>query len=284
VYDFYFGSKDKIKSDEKAFLLGIKRNLPRWCNGIPDSEFLAIADILDGMELEGRNPVFLETGTGASTLVLIHYALKYDGMLFSWDFNGSKGAFLRGVITDTLLNYHRKNIFNHWTFVAYNSTSEHLGISILKEMGKQVCFCFFDSDHTLDVLIREVELSNEVLVDGGVIAIDDANYTYRHLNYAYLNMFRTKLGLSTFKNTPDNTCEPFYIEVERFLKERWNRVEYLNDSYKRNYKTDIFWNYYGLDREVLSSIEESMEKTADLEHRFDAWKVWQRRETMGEIY
>lgn len=274
MYDFYFGAREKIEKDEKSFLLGIKRNLPRWCNGIPDSEFLAVADILNSMDLQGQRPVFIETGTGASTIVLMHYALKFEGMLYSWDINSLKGAFLRGVITDTLLNFHRKNLHDHWTFVAFNSMSAHLGIPILKEMGRRACFCFFDSEHTLDVLSREIHLASDVAAAECVMAIDDANYTYRHINHAYINLFRTKLGLPPLPHDPENGCEPFYVETEKILKERWQGVEHISDSYKKHFRKDIFWQYYNLDREALDSVEESMEKISDLEHRFDAWRVW----------
>ena len=47
MYDFYFGSKEQIKEREDKFLLSIKRMMPRWVNSLPDSEFLALASILN---------------------------------------------------------------------------------------------------------------------------------------------------------------------------------------------------------------------------------------------
>tara|TARA_B100001971_G_scaffold154732_1_gene144151 strand:- start:172 stop:375 length:204 start_codon:yes stop_codon:yes gene_type:complete len=49
MYDFYFGTKEEVDSDPKKFLLTIKRMLPRWCNSIPDSEYLALYDVISGM-------------------------------------------------------------------------------------------------------------------------------------------------------------------------------------------------------------------------------------------
>ena len=44
MYDFYFGKKEDIDNDPRKYLLTIKRMLPRWCNSIPDSEFVALYD------------------------------------------------------------------------------------------------------------------------------------------------------------------------------------------------------------------------------------------------
>jgi len=276
MYDFYLGSDEEVKKDEKKFLLGIKRMLPRWCNSIPDSEYLAIYDILQTLDLKGKKPVLVETGAGASSIVLLHYAIKHGGTLFTWDTNGSKLAFLRSVIGDTLLKYNRKNLHDHWKFIAFDSNSEHLGISILKEMGKEINFGFFDSEHTLKVLLGEVSNANKVLADGGIITIDDSNYNYKYMNVAYINMFRKKLGLGPIENPSDNQGGTFGEEVEKFLKSKWNTVTHLRDTYKDNFKEDIFWRYYDLDRAVMG--DAGMEKMEMLANRFDSWKVSGRKE------
>jgi len=276
MYDFYFGTKDEIRVNESKYLLFVKRMLPRWCNSIPDSEYLAIHDSLAMLEIQGKKPVLVETGIGASTIVLLHYAMKHDGVLYSWDISGLKGAFLRSVCTDTLVSFHEKNLFDHWKFIAYNSLSEQLGIKILGELGVSVDFCFLDSEHTWNVLLGELGQVSELLRDGSIVAIDDANYNYVHTNVAYINMLRKKLGLPQIEDPSDNLCEPFFVEVERFLKSRWENVEYLEDSYKREYKRDLFWNYYSSDRHALA--QEGMEKPDALEHRYDSWRVSARRE------
>ena len=50
MYDFHFGSKEEIRDRDEDFLIFIKRLLPRWVNGIPDSECLAIYRILKNLE------------------------------------------------------------------------------------------------------------------------------------------------------------------------------------------------------------------------------------------
>lgn len=272
MYDFYFGKKEDIDKDPKKFLLAIKRMLPRWCNSIPDSEFLALYDLLDELDLP-KGSVIVETGSGASTIVLCYFALKNDGELYTWDISGNKLAYLRGVMNDTLLRHFRdKNIANHWRHIAYSSISEHAGIPMLKELGKCVNACFLDSDHTLDVLMAELKDVSEVLAETALVAIDDANYNYKSFNTAYINMVRSKQGLSPIEEPPGNIGRHFWEEVGGFLKENFKKTEYIEDNYKKTYQSDMFWSYYGSDREVMSDL--AMEKTDDLEHRFDAWKIY----------
>lgn len=274
MYDFYFGTEDEIRQDEPKFLLTIKRMLPRWCNSIPDSEFLAILDVLEKYGPKEK-PILVETGTGASTIVLLHYAMKYNGLLLSWDFVAPKGAYLRGVCTDTLLQYHKCHLSDHWKFVAYSSLSPHLGLPILPELVDQVDMCFLDSEHTLDTVLSELKALTPMFVDGSIVAIDDANYTYRHTNFAYINVFRRKLGLPELTSPPENIGDPFYLEVERYLHSQWANVTYIDDNlFKRSYQDDLFWAYYRADREVMAGV--GMEKLSDLEHRFDVWQVEER--------
>ena len=54
MYDFYFGTRDHIRKDPRKFLLAIKRMLPRWCNSIPDSEYLALYDCLSQARLRSK--------------------------------------------------------------------------------------------------------------------------------------------------------------------------------------------------------------------------------------
>lgn len=271
MYDFYFGTKEEIAKDEQKFLLTIKRMLPRWCNSIPDSEYLAILDILERYAPK-ENPILVETGTGASSIVLLHYAMKYGGTLYSWDFVGPKGAYLRGVCSDTLLQYHKCRLSECWKFIAYSSLSPYLGLPILSELVDQVDMCFLDSEHTLDTLLGEVNALDPLLVDGSIVAIDDANYTYRHTNFAYINVFRRKLNLSEVASPTENIGDPFYVEVQRDLQSRWTTVNHIKDTFKTSYKNDIFWSYYRSDREAMAAV--GMEKLGNLEHRFDAWQIF----------
>jgi hypothetical protein len=275
MYDFYFGTKEEIAANESKYLLFIKRMLPRWCNSIPDSEYLAIHNCLAlGPSRDGK-PVLVETGVGASTIVLLNHAMKFGGVLYSWDTNPSKGSFLRSVCTETLGWHYGKNLFDHWKFIAANSLSEYVGLDILRELGAAVDFCFFDSEHTRHVLLGELSRVNGVLRDHAIVAIDDANYSYVHTNIAYLNMLRKKLNLTSVQDPAGNRCDPFFIEVERFLRDGWATVEALPDTYKQDYQRDLFWAYYEADREAMS--KEGLEKVEALEHRFDAWRVSGRK-------
>jgi len=271
MYDFYFGSNKEINQDPKRYLLAIKRMLPRWCNSIPDSEYMALYDSIAGLDLPAR-PVFLETGSGASTIVLAYFAIKAGGELYTWDTNGSKLFFLRSVMNDTLMrHFSDKNLTGHWRHIAFDSNSEYAGIKILKELRKKVTACFLDSEHTLDVLMRELKNTAEVLDKEAIVAIDDANYTYRFRNTSYINMIRKKHGLPPVLESSENIGRHFWEEVHDYLIRTFRKVEYLKDSYKKNYKSDLFWSYFNTDREIMSGMQ--MEKTDDLEHRFDAWKI-----------
>ena len=52
MYDFYFDSKSKIIKNPESFLLFVKKLLPRWLNGIPDSECLAIFRLLQKRKIK----------------------------------------------------------------------------------------------------------------------------------------------------------------------------------------------------------------------------------------
>ena len=198
MYDFYFGTKEEISENEENYLLFIKRMLPRWCNSIPDSEYLALFHAANLIKEKKDHPVLLETGIGASTIVLLYFAMKYNGCLYSWDINGLKGAFLRSVVTDTLVSYFGKNIFDHWKFVPFNSLSPYLGIGILGEMKVTVDLCFIDSEHTREVLLGEISEVNKFLNDGAVVTIDDGNSrTTLHLSGGFAHVQGGALTLLT---------------------------------------------------------------------------------------
>lgn len=272
MYDFWFGTRQEIEEDPKKYLLAIKRMLPRWCNSIPDSEYLALYDALYDMEL-GDQPVLVETGSGSSTIMLAYFAVSRGGELYTWDTNGSKLFYLRSVLNDTLMRcFTERNLSNHWKYVGYASVAPFAGMGMLEELGKQVDACFLDSEHTLDVLMQELAQACKIMGPKGLVAIDDANYSYVSYNTAYINMIRKKQGLPPIEEPPNNTGRHFWEEVGDFLKASFKRVEYVSDTYKTTYQQDIFWAYFRTDREAMSQMD--MEKTADLEHRFDAWKVF----------
>jgi hypothetical protein len=269
MYDFYFGNKEHIKQNPEDFLIFCKRMLPRWINGIPDSECIAIYRTLKTMDK--ANPIMLETGCGASTLAFFLHAVLTEGKLFSWDTNGSKGSFLRSVILEAICRPLEVNLYQYWTFVGFDSISEHVGIPIIKELGHKADFGYFDSWHTLDHLMNEVKCFETVTNDEFIVALDDAYYTKRSNNYSYLNMIRKKLGLEGVEEPTSNVCDPFYQEIGRYLEKNYSSAEKIADSYKENYKNDMFFNYFSGDRAAMGSV--GMEESKSLAHRYDCWTV-----------
>lgn len=277
MYDFFLGSSQDIDQDPKTWLLTIKRMLPRWPNGIPDSEFLALFDLLNEYDFEaachaGKRPVLIETGSGVSTVVLLYFACKWNTSLYTWDISSTKLAYLRGVVNDTIFRHFlEKNMFNHWKYIPYSSIDPHVGISILGEIATGVCAAFYDSDHTWDNLGKEINATVPFFCDEAIVAIDDANYTYKHTNTAYVNMIRTKLGLPSVA-LQNNESMTFWKETEVLLKKHFRKVENLSGgSYRENYKNDLFWTYYSSDRNNMNRL--GMEKMENLAHRFEAWRL-----------
>ncbi len=270
MYDFYFGSKEEIAKDEPRYLLAVKRMLPRWVNSIPDSEYLALFDLLERF-VPKTKPVLIETGAGASSLALLYFAMKHGGRLYSWDLVGPKGSFLRGVAGESFAAHFGRPVSEHWRFIPGPSHSPLVGIEVLGELGELVDLAFFDSEHTWDVLGGELERADRFLKDGSVVALDDANYDYAHLNLAYANMTRRKLGLPAAAEPEGNRCRAFHQEAESFLKKRWREVKKIDDSYKSSCRDDLFWSYFQADRQVMNVA--GMEKLSEIEHRFDAWRV-----------
>ncbi len=278
MYDFYFGSKDDIAKDEFKFLISIKRMMPRWVNSLPDSEFLALAKILDeqGKGLPaGKKLIAVETGAGASSLVMAFYALKYDGLAMSWDYNSEKGSLIRTVCTETMGNYFRKHIDNHWKLIGHDSLSVYLGLPILKDLVDHVDVFFHDSEHVWKTVKKELEIVMPLLSDGAVVALDDANLDFIDVNLAYINTFRKKLGLPAVPWPKENTGECFYVAAEKLLKTYWDRVEHLPDLYKEQYREDAFFAYYNAEFKINSTLGTA--RNENLEHRFDSWRVSARK-------
>jgi hypothetical protein len=269
MYDFHFGDRQEVLANPEGFLIFCKRLLPRWVNGIPDSECIAVWRMLQAMDV--KEPVLVETGSGASSLALFLHAALSGGKLFSWDTNGSKGAFLRQVVSDAMCRVLEVDLHKVWTFISFNSTDPHVGIEVLRELELKVHFGFFDSWHTLDHLLGELACFERVAAPSFHVALDDAYYDRRHHNYAFVNMIRRKLRLPAVAEPAENRCQPFYVEIEAHLKARYPKVEKIADDYKKTYTNDIFFDYYEADRRSMNRV--GMEKSDQLEHRLDAWRV-----------
>lgn len=273
MYDFYFGTKEEILANEEKYLLFLKRLLPRWVNGIPDSEYLALFDVLKKIDHEKKPPVLVETGSGASSLVLFYYAATRGGTVYSWDTNGSKAGFLRGIVNDTICRDMDLALHSLWNNIPFMSTSPYMGLGILAEKKEKVDLCFLDSYHTLDNVLGEVSLLTESLNDTSYVVLDDANYTNKYENFSFINIFRKKMNLEPIPEPSDNICEQYHIEVEKFLEKSFN-VSRVDDTYKKTFKDDIFFPYFSIDKEIMGSV--GMEKLENLSHRFDAFQVTRR--------
>lgn len=279
MYDFYLGTSEEIAQDEERYLIAVKRMMPRWINSLADSEFLALAEILDDQGKravsEGRRFVAVETGCGASTLAMAFYAMKYDGIALSWDPNFAKGSAVRQVCVETMGAHFAKPIDSHWRLVAFVSTSPHLGLPILGEIADGVDVSFHDSEHTWQTLGQEIEAVSEHLVQGAIVCMDDANARWEHTNVGYINTFRRKLGLADISPIEANVGEPFYERTERLLRDRFDVVERLDSRYKHEFKNDPYFAYYSAELDIRTEL--GTERADDLEHRFDSWRLSGRR-------
>jgi len=269
MYDFYFGTKKEISEDEEKYLISIKRMLPKWMNSIPDSEFLALHRVAETGERQ--SPVFAETGLGASTIVLLFNAIKKGGVLYSWDTNSEKASQIRTVCTETICKYFECDINKHWKVVNYFSTSPYAGLSVLSELNLKIDLFFHDSEHVLDVILDELDVVSTVMASDGIICMDDANYSFKHTNTAYINIVRKKLGLSAIEELQGNSSDDFYIEVEKYLREKFSSVVKIDDTYKSEYQNDIFFKYFNNEFQIKADLK--MENSESLQHRFDAWRV-----------
>jgi len=183
-------------------------------------------------------------------LALFLYAALNQGKVFSWDTNGSKGHFLRSVVSDAICMPLGVNVNEIWTFIGFDSTNKHVGIPVLKELEIQADYCIFDSWHTLNHLMDEIFSLEMVSSDSFLIALDDAYYQKRDENYSFLNMIRKKLNLRPVSESDDNICDPFHIEIDRYLNEKYKVVKKITDTYKIEYSNDLFFDYYQQDRKV----------------------------------
>jgi len=269
MYDFYLGSKEEINNDKEKYLLSVKRMMPKWMNSIPDSEFLALSRVADNIDKNGA--VFVETGAGASTLALIFHAMKNNGVLYSWDTNGEKVSQLRSICNETIAKYFDMDINKYWKPVNYNSISKYAGLAILGEIDKNIDLFFHDSEHVLDVVISELGAIVNLLNIPAYICMDDANYNFKHTNIAFANVVRKKLGLKAIPDIENNHSEYFYIEVENFLKGKFDKVDKITDTYKQEFKDDIYFTYFDVEFKIKADLK--MENTELLGHRFDCWRV-----------
>ena len=122
-----------------------------------------------------------------------------------------------------------------------------------------------------DHLFKELKCFEKVSSKSFILALDDAYYRKKSINYSYINMIRKKINLRQITEPKKNICLPFFIELENYLKQKYSKVVLENNHYKKNYRNDIFFNYYSSDRIFMNKM--GMEEKSKLKNRFEALYV-----------
>jgi hypothetical protein len=280
MFDFMLGSKEDIQNHEKDFLVAVKRMLPRWLNSIPDSEFISICDLADSQGKKFSNTekmTFVETGVGASTLALAWYSAKYNLHTHTWDTSSAKAAAIRQVLSE-VFSEHLGSVNSYWTLVPWMSTSEHLGITALGKQGYECCLSFHDSEHTWSNVSGELQALTPLLVDGSVVALDDANLKWTETNFGLVNTHRKKLGWPLIQLEhlkPEPKGEIHWKLAKELLEQNFESVEMLDDFYKSNFEDDPYFGWYST--EFIEKVKLGTEVRDELKHRFDSFKVSVRK-------
>ena len=202
--------------------------------------------------------------------MFLHCAL-YGGQLYSWDINGSRGSFVKSVLSESVGRVLGVDVNKLWHFIVCNSLDPDAGVRVIKELNKKADFGFFDSYHTLNHVMLELKAFEIVASSKFVVAFDDAYYTKKHTNDSYINMLRNKLNLKKIKQPKNNSCKPLSIEVKNYLKAKYKKVEEINSSYKKHCKNDMFFDYFLSDHKFAYKI--GMAQKAKRSKLFAAFSV-----------
>ncbi len=246
MFDFIYDKKANILKNPEKFIIFVKRLLPKYANSLPDSA--AIALFREIKKLKGTNNIIIETGVGASTIVLFMASYVFKKKLFTFDINPDKISLIRQVINDAICRPLKINIFDNWTYVPCNSLNKYTGIPALREFKKKPQFAFLDSYHSLDHLKKEVIEFSKVSSNKFTLGIDDGNHSDSKLfPFGYTNMLRYKMGLKKIKNPKENFSPPFFVEVSKLLKKNYKSVKKLETFFQKKFKNDLWFNYFGHD-------------------------------------
>jgi len=246
MYDFIYDSKKNILKNPEKFIIFVKRLLPKYANSLPDSA--AISIFREIKKLKGPNNLIIETGVGASTIVLFVASYIYKKKLFTFDINPDKILLIRQVINDAICRPLKVNIFDHWTYVPSNSLDKYTGIPALKEFNRKPQFAFLDSYHSLEHLKKEVIEFTKIASKEFILGIDDGNQiNSRFFPFGYTNMVRQKMGLKKISNPKQNNSSFFFVEINNLLKKNFKSVKNLETFFQKNYQNDLWFNYFGAD-------------------------------------
>ena len=75
MFDFIYDNKTNILKNPEKFIIFVKRLLPKYANSLPDSA--AIALFREIKKLKGSNNIIIETGVGASTIILFMASFSF---------------------------------------------------------------------------------------------------------------------------------------------------------------------------------------------------------------
>ena len=258
MYNYIF--QGDAKKNPNDFLIFVKRLMPRWVNCIPDSECIAIFEILKKLrEKKRKNLVMVETGCGAGTIaMLVHSAFMVEK--FFLGYKSSRGSFLKGLFSESIGSHFVKDINNYWTFIGFVSVVLNIGIPVLKEMKLKADFGFFDSLHTTDHVKKELKAFLEISSNNFVVAFDDAYFNKKHTNEGYINMMRLKLKLKKIINFKNNISKEIWEEAYLILKNKFRKVKRIKSSFEKNVKKDPYFNYFETDRKFTLKIDMEEEK------------------------
>lgn len=273
MYDFVLGSSSQIYDNELEYLIAVKHMLPRWLNSLPDGEFSALFELALKAAKEHPGTALVETGTGASTLALTWIAARYDCKAVTWDISGSKLSAMRQVCFEAFQPYIGDPI-KYWTPIPWSSTCEYLGLSGFVRTGQKIAFSFHDSEHTWGNLSTEIEQVSYGLVNGGVVAIDDANLQWNHLNVGLLNTYRRKLGWEPLPESLaiEQSGEVHWKRALHLLEDLCGSVVHLSDSFKDAPHDDPYFEWFSTEFDI--KVEMGTERDDSLNHRFDAFKIF----------
>lgn len=246
MYNYIYGTKKQILENPINFLIFVKRLLPKYVNSLPDTAVVSFYEILKNNNKNSNGIV--ETGVGASTVILFFFSYYFKKKLYTFDFNPDKISLIRKVIIESICLPLNININKYWQPIASDSLDKYTGIRCLKEFKKKVNFGFFDSAHSLNHLIKEIDVFCEISTKNFIIGIDDGEKKdNREFHYDYVNMIRNKIGLKNIKNPTFNKCNFFYKEIETYLKKSFKKTEKIKTFFEKNFKNDLYFNYFGND-------------------------------------
>ena len=171
MFDYFYDNKKNILNNPEKFIIFVKRLLPKYLNSLPDSAVISI--FREIKKLKGVNNLIIETGVGASTIVLFVASYIYKKKLFTFDINPDKISLIRQVINDAICSPLKAYIFDYWTYVPSNSLDKYTGIPALKELKKKPQYAFFDSSHSLEHLKKEVIEFTKIASKKFILGIDD---------------------------------------------------------------------------------------------------------------